>query len=121
MSSPAECTAVGGACAARSRGAGTAKGVRARRATAHSAGRARAPGAALTGEPHSSGGEQVVVLVQELIGGDEAVNAQPWLARCRTQQRHGGMAHLVAAVGAEGLLHGDAGGYGAPLGVPVRA
>src|SRR5258708_35389761 len=108
MFSPAVDTAAGGACAARSRVAGTARGIRARRAMAHSAGRARALGAALTGEPHSSGGEQVVVLVQELIGGDEAVDAQPWLARCRAHERHGGMAHLVVPFGRERLVARDA-------------
>src|SRR5882757_2715687 len=53
-------------------------------------------------------GEQSTVMVQQFAGRDEALDARPRLARRCAQQCERRVAHLVAAVGAEGLLGGEA-------------
>src|SRR4029077_16040031 len=74
---------------------------------AHNAASAR-NGGAFSSDYRSARGEQGTVIVQQFVGGYEALDARPGLARRRAQQCEWRVAHLVAAVGTEGLLRGEA-------------
>src|SRR5256714_6544237 len=75
---------------------------------AHNAASVRTMVGAFSNDVRSPRGEQSTVMVQQLVGRDEALDARPGLARRCAQQRERRVAHLVAAVGTEGLLGGEA-------------
>src|SRR5438046_10387448 len=88
--------------------------------TAHNAASVRTMVGAFTNDVCSPRGEQSTVMVQQLVGRDEALDARPRLARRCAQQCERRVAHLVAAVGAEGLLSGEAVTKCAGVVLPLR-
>src|SRR6185295_10375498 len=52
----------------------------------------------------SSRSEQLAIVLQQLVRGQEPFDAQPWMARRRAHQCHGRMTHLVASIHIEGAL-----------------
>src|SRR5260370_32259297 len=75
---------------------------------AHNAASVRTMVGAFSDDVCSPRGEQSTVMVQQFAGRDEAIDASPRLARRCAQQCERSVAHLVAAVGTEGLLGGEA-------------
>src|SRR5204863_8786538 len=87
---------------------------------AHNAASVRTMVGAFTNDVCSPRGEQSTVMVQQLVGRDEALDARPGLARRCAQQCERRVAHLVAAVGTEGPLGGEAVMECAALVLPLR-
>src|SRR5437762_11062402 len=87
---------------------------------AHNAASVRTMVGAFTNDVCSPRGEQSTVMVQQLVRRDEALDARPRLARGCAQQRERRVAHLVAAVGTEGLLGGEAVTKCAGVVLPLR-
>src|SRR6476646_9937176 len=88
-------------------GAGVPAALIAPRDRAHNAASAR-NGCTFSSDYRSARGKQDTVIVQQFVGSYEALDARPGLARRLAQQCERRVAHLVAAVGTEGLLRGEA-------------
>src|SRR6266403_2782278 len=87
---------------------------------AHNAASVRTMVGAFTTDVGSPRGEQSTVMVQQFAGRDEALDARPRLARRCAQQCERRVTHLVAAVGTEGLLGGEAVMQCAGVVLPLR-
>src|SRR6267154_5451634 len=114
MDSPAEAAGTV-ACLADSPARLAAPGARAHSSSEH------ARVAILTPVSRSPRGKHFAVVLQQQVGRHESFNARPGSARGRAQQRQWRVAHLVAAVGSEGLLRGETGLQCAGVVLPLWA